>query len=156
MRRFLLTVVGSLMMALALPAADKSPEPTAERIALVRRMYEKLPADVFGVVEPVNLAGVGFSYSDGKIRVRNVVLKDAKGKELEIWLGSWWDEVRADSLTLSGNKKARLHQRGPEESAVYGMLLRLPKEEREGAAVAKILEILDSRFAGAMPGSARK
>jgi C-terminal processing protease CtpA/Prc len=45
----------------------------------------------------------------------------------------------------------RLPSRGPEESAVYGLLLRLPKDH-EKHGVAELLKILDKRFAGAIPG----
>jgi hypothetical protein len=153
--RLPLTVAGALLLVPALRGADKPTKPsrpTAQRVQLVRQMYEKLPGHVLGIAEPVRLAGVGYSFSGGDPRVRNVILKDANGKKLEIWLGSWWDEGKAaDSLNLSGDRKGRLPRRGPEESAVYGLLLRLPKEDREGEGVAEILKTLDNRFAGAMP-----
>jgi hypothetical protein len=178
--RLPLTVVCALLLAPTLQGADKPTKPselTAERVRLVRQMYAKLPCEILGLAEPVKLAGVGYSFSDKwEARVRDVVLKDAKGKKLPILLGSWGDEggKSADSVYLDREQLPRspeetaalsgwqlfereqLPRRSPEEAAVYGLLLRLPKEDREAEGVAELLNVLDWRFAGAMRGKASK
>jgi hypothetical protein len=155
-RQLLVMAVGALLVVPALHATDKPAKPskpTAERVELVRQMYGKLPSDILGIAEPVILAGVGWGGTDAR-ELRSVILKDANGKKLEISL-AWWTKT-VDSLTLNEGREGLLPDRGPEESAVYGLLLRLPKEDREGPGVAEFLTILDKRFAGAMPGRASR
>jgi hypothetical protein len=176
-----LTVLCALLPVPALQGADmpaKASEPTTERVRLVRQMYEKLPWEILGLAEPVKLAGVGYSFSDTwEARVRDVVLKDAKGKKLPILLGSWGDQggKSANSVYLDRERlprgpeeaaaalsgwqfwdRERLPRRNAEEAAVYGLLLRLPKADREAEGVAGLLKVLDQRFAAAMPGKASK
>ena len=138
-----LTVLCALLPVPALQGADmpaKPSEPTAERVRLVRQMYEKLPCEILGLAEPVKLAGVGYSFSDTwEARVRDDVLKDDKGKKLPILMCSWGDQgpKSANSLYLDRERLPR----GPEEAAAalsgwqFWDRERLPRRNAEEAAV---------------------
>jgi hypothetical protein len=77
-------------------------------------------------------------------------LEDANGKKLTITLLS---DPPASLLLATG----KLPPRGPEESAVYGLLLRLSEKPGEKTTKGQlelpdtVLAVLDQRFAGAMP-----
>jgi RNA polymerase sigma factor (sigma-70 family) len=125
---------------------DKPSKPTAERIKLVRQMYAKLPCDIIGFAEPTKRI-MAFNKTGMAL---NIILEDAKGKKVTINLL----HNPARSLLLTSGL---LPPRGPEESAVYGLLVRLaanpPKKTRPELlrAVDAILAVLDERIAGAMP-----
>jgi hypothetical protein len=142
------TVVASLFVV-ALSSADAPP---AERVKKVRAMYEKLPADILEITEPAKMLKVQVFRDGGTI---TVTLTDAKDKELSVRLDRKIGTKTRDDLFLAGK---HLPHRGPEESAVYGLLLRtvakppdnIPKMDIE--TIEALLQVLDARFAGAMPG----
>jgi RNA polymerase sigma factor (sigma-70 family) len=130
---------------------DRLAKPSPDRVKQVRQMYAKLPSDILGVAEPtkriltVNSRGtLGF----------NIILEDANGKKWTIHLLHGPLAPKGSPLLLSSG---RLPPRGPEESAVYGLLLRLAANPPEKTmpsllqAVDAILAVLDERFAGAIP-----
>ena len=81
------------------------------------------------------------------------MLEDANGKELAIHLLGKLGK-QSDSLLLA---TGRLPSRGPEEAAVYGLLLRVSAQPPEKTTrtqlelLEAVLMVLDERFAGAMP-----
>jgi hypothetical protein len=131
----------------------KPSKPTADRVKLVRQMYAKLPCEIIGFAEPAKR--IVSWQNDG--RARMVTLEDANGKKLAIYLVPKLGDTTNVLLLTAG----RLPPRGPEESAVYGLLLRLStkppdKTVKEGIEfVDAILAALDERFAGAMPIAAQ-
>ena len=235
--RCTLTATAIVLLATAMGIAVEpatAPKPTAERIKLVRAMYEKLPGDILGYAEPFKLQpGI---WRDFNGEAQAIILLDSNGKEMAIEMdnetrvfsistkrsyfgvtpgvpkegnGVLLAEILPDSPAAAAGLKAgdvvtqmnsdavknfeqfrqllsarkpgdkvavaiqrdgqgqtvgvtlgwtssgafglkpRLPLRGPEESAVYGVLLCLPADDRKGAEY--FLEILDERFAGAMP-----
>ena len=131
---------------------DEKPQPDkdADRVKLVRQMYAKLPCDILGFAEPAKK----FVVAQTRGTAINLILEDANGKPLSIFLLRGKGGDPPDSLLITVGK---LPPRGPEESAVYGLLLRLaatpPEKTMAGLlqAVDAILAVLDERFAGAMP-----
>jgi RNA polymerase sigma factor (sigma-70 family) len=125
----------------------KPSEPTAERVKAVRQMYSKLPCDILGFAEPAKR--IVAVQKDG--RTLQVLLEDANDKKFVVHLLL---PPQQDALLL---QTGRLPPRGPEESAVYGLLLRLSAKPPEKTtdqmlqAVDTILGVLDKRFAGATP-----
>jgi hypothetical protein len=115
-------------------------------------MYEKLPCEILGFAEPAKKVVEALALLDGGTMV--LVLQDAKDNKLSIRFDGKLDSKTRGSLFLA---TGRLPPRGPEESAVYGLLLRFsakppdntPKADLE--AVGGFLAVLDERFAGAMP-----
>src|SRR5262249_42749695 len=115
----------------------------------VRQMYAKLPCEILGFVEPTKRIVVGQTTAMGV----NLILEDAKDKKFQIHLIPKGMEPPNCLLLTTG----KLPPRGPEESAVYGLLLRLSAKPPEKTTKMQlqlmdtILAALDERFAGAMP-----
>jgi hypothetical protein len=145
--RLLFTLIASLLLVTTLSSADEPAKLTAERVKLVLQMYEKLPCEILGFIEPSKKIKVLFAQDGGSI---GIFLVDTKDKQLLIRLDRNLETKARDSLCLSTKDgELRLPARDPEESAVYGLLVRLPKADRERVGV--VLEVLDQRFAGAIP-----
>ncbi len=147
--RFMFTGTSVLLLVAALSIAGepaKTSKPTADRVKLVRAMYEKLPCEILGFAEPSKNLIAAASPDEGSV---GIILLDAKDKKLAIFLDRKQGTKTPDSLYLNIDDGVRLPHRGPEESAVYGLLLRLPKADRD--KVKEVLKVLDQRFAGAMP-----
>src|SRR5262249_27086552 len=129
--------------------AVRPSKPTAGRVTLVRQMYAKLPCEILGFAEPAKR--IVATQVDG--RTSMLLLADANNKKLAMPLVGSLAEPR-DSLLLA---TGLLPPRGPEESAVYGLLLRLaakpPDKTTEGQRelLDTMIAVLDQRFAGAMP-----
>jgi hypothetical protein len=151
--RLLFTIACILLLVPTLATPDEPARPTAERVKLVRQMYAKLPCDILELAEPARIVA---AQSDG--RALTLLLADANDKKLTIHLLKGPGEL-ADSLLLAAG---RLPARGPEESAVYGLLLRLSAKPPEKTPrmqlelIDAILAVLDQRIAGAMPVAASK
>jgi hypothetical protein len=105
---------------------DKQPE----RLQQIRRMYEKLPCEILKITEPVEVTEA-HAYRDGG--TIGLVLTDASKTQHEFCLdGRSFDEAQAREpkyvylgATHATHKGARRVQiRGPEEAAIYGVLLR--------------------------------
>lgn len=130
------------------PDAGQPVKPTADRVKLVRQMYSKLPCDILDVSEPIKQIVV----TQKGISIM-VLLEDAKARKFEINLLPKLGKT-PDAILLPTGK---LPPRGPEESAVYGLLLRLAAKPPEKTMPIQlqhldaILAALDERFAGAMP-----
>lgn len=152
--RLFLTIPGALLLVAPFAGADEPARPDADRVRAVRQMYAKLPCDIIGFAEPAKK--IVAVQKDG--RALMLGLEDANGKRLTIYMlqapGEWKDAL----LLTSG----RLPARGPEESAVYGLLLRLSAKPPEKTAdklmemVDTMLTALDQRFAGATPVAGKK
>jgi RNA polymerase sigma factor (sigma-70 family) len=129
------------------PAPDKSLP--GDRLKVVRQMYAQLPSDILGFVEPekriIAAQKTGWSLM--------LLLEDANGKKLEIQLVSKLG-ANTNAILLPVGLLPPL---GPEESAVYGLLLRLAAKPPEKTLAGQrevldaILKVLDQRFVGAMP-----
>jgi hypothetical protein len=153
--RLMFAATATLLLVTALHSADQPAEPpklTADRVKLVRAMYEKLPGEILGFAEPSKKLSVLSTFSaieklapGGTYKIE---MLDAKDKKLTIRLDRKLQTKTRDSLFISTNDgdEVRLPPRGPEESAVYGLLLRLPKADKE--MVEEVLKVLDERFAG--------
>jgi hypothetical protein len=132
--------------------ADEPAKPTAERVKLVRQMYEKLPCEILGFAEPAKKVVEALALLDGGTMV--LVLQDAKDNKLSIRFDGKLDSKTRGSIFL---KEGRLPARSPEESAVYALLLRFAANPPDNTpngdveAVKGFLTVLDERFAGAMP-----
>ena len=146
------TLAGSLMLAPTLSRADEPsapPQPSEGRVKAVRQMYAKLPCDILGFAEPSKRFVVAQKTGLGV----ELLLEDANGKELTIHLLGKLGK-QGDSLLLA---TGHLPTRGPEESAVYGLLLRVSAQPPEKTTrtqlelVDAVLAVLDERFTGAMP-----
>ncbi len=125
-------------------------EPAADRVKCVRQMYAKLPSDILGIAEPIKR----IVRMQIEIHSLQVLIEDASGKRETILLSrGFGKETDSTHLLTMG----RLPARGPEESAVYGILLRLFEKPPEKTTkmqlqvIGNILEELDLRFAGALP-----
>lgn len=145
--RMLFTVIGTWLLMVPLNHANEPAVPTAERVRLVRQMYEKMSCDILGFTEPSKSVSVAMATDGGSIAI---ALVDASDKKLTVILDRKLGTETRNSLSISTKEGlARLPHRGPEESAVYGLLLRLPKAD--GNQVAEVTKVLDDRFAGALP-----
>jgi RNA polymerase sigma factor (sigma-70 family) len=133
------------------PGPTLAAAPTADRVNLVRQMYAKLPCEILEFVEP--LKRFVAAQKDGKSIM--LLLEDAKDKKLTIihLFDSRLSKTPGSLLLTTGH----LPPRGPEESAVYGLLLRLAANPPEKTTklqlklLDEVLAVLDERFAGAMP-----
>ncbi len=146
------TLAGTLILAPTLSRAgepNQPPKPGESRVKAVRQMYAKLPCDILGFAEPSKRFVVAQKTGLGV----ELLLEDANGKQLAIHLLGKLGK-QGDSLLLA---TGQLPSRGPEESAVYGLLLRisaLPPQKTTRTQlelVEAVLAVLDERFAGAMP-----
>jgi hypothetical protein len=151
-RRLIVTFPCTLLLLAALARADepvRPAQPAADRVKLVRQMYAKLPSGILGFAEPAKRIVV--AQKDGRSLM--LLLEDANDRPLTIHLLHGRLEPEGSLLLASG----RLPLRGPEESAVYGLLLRLADKRPNGATEQQvqlldaILAALDRRFAGAVP-----
>jgi hypothetical protein len=162
-------------MRLSLPALFglflASPCLGDDRIKLVRETYEKVPATILGIKEPIQVT----QCSEGRIPVANVVIvADAndmihyftwwrdKGKfqNAEEFDRFYWQHQKGPTGKLSG--KFKLAVRGPEEDALYGLLLRWtaakgkekdpsPFDKLMLTEINKLLGPLDDRFSAEKP-----
>jgi hypothetical protein len=138
--------------------AQKQDAPPPARVQLVRQMYEKVPPLIFDVVEPVQLVKATM-YEDGGTIV--VELKDAKGKHFATILDRKFGSPTRESMFVFSVPFARtpVLLRGPEEAALYGVLLRWKATKdtepwtRESARA--MLEHLDQRFAALPPAKTK-
>jgi len=119
----------------------------------VRQMYAKLPCDILGFAEPTKRFVV--AQKDGM--KLTLILEDANGKKLTIHMLTKLSDSPNSLLLATG----KLSPRGPEESAVYGLLLRLaanpPEKTTDGQLelMDEFLTVLDERIAGPMPSAAK-
>lgn len=141
--------------------------PAADRVKVVRATYEKLPPTILGVKEPIKVT----QCQDQKM-VHGLMFTDANGTNHYFmwWLdkeetaGQKYDSivwVRYKGRLTLREKKFRLPIRGPEEDALYGLLLRWAAKEKKKKIdpfdketlkdVNSLLKKLDDRFAGEKP-----
>jgi hypothetical protein len=173
--RFAMPVVvlaGASLVTLSLCGrADEPKNAAADRVKVVRATYEKLPPTILGVKEPIRVT----QYSEARVPVYTaLMLTDADGTNHTF---TWWLDkkekardreydrifwVRYKGLSSVGEKNFRLPVRGPEEDALYGLLLRwaAAKEKEKDISpfdktmlkgVNSLLGKLDERIAGEQP-----
>jgi RNA polymerase sigma factor (sigma-70 family) len=137
------------------PVRPDGENPSSDRIKLVRQMYEKLPCGILGVTEPSKQVTAQGFLDGGTIQI---TVRDAKDNKLVLRLDRQLQTKTRDALFLTTKAgEVRLPARGPEESAVYGLLLRCTTKPPEGtpgdtlALLGDVLKVLDERFAGAAP-----
>jgi hypothetical protein len=107
----------------SLTAEEALPNP--DRVKQVRALYSKLPSDILKIKEPVTVVDVEFT----RIPLASIViLKDAAGQQLFVRRDQGLDTPTPDALFLSRvapfKQETRLGDRGPEELAVYGLMIR--------------------------------
>ena len=131
------------------PTSRRQDPAPRNSVRAVRQMYAKLPCDILGFAEPSKRFVVAQKTGLGV----ELLLEDANGKELAIHLLGKLGK-QGDSLLLA---TGQLPSRGPEEAAVYGLLLRVSAQPPEKTTrtqlelLEAVLMVLDERFAGAMP-----
>lgn len=135
---------------------QKKAAPPPDRVKIVRQMYERIPPLIFEVVEPVEVIKATLYEDGGTIAVN---LKDAKGKLVTMSLDGairsptrWTMFVSYEPYWYS-RKPVLL--RGPEEAALYGVLVRWKATKQTEfwtrESVEAMLDHLDQRFAGEGP-----
>lgn len=137
--RSLLFVIPCLALVLVPARADDVKKDPAE----VRAKYRKQSADVLKIVEPVKVSEV-FSYKDGG--TIGIELTDAKDKKHLFCLDGRFlptkehpNEKGTRNLFMNATHPTRqdakmVEMRGPEESALYGVMLRwADKHPQKGA-----------------------
>jgi len=221
-------------------AASKEAEPSAERVKIVRAMYEKLPCEILNFTEPPKKApefladtngevlrmtlvdargisltielnnkthalsmsvpvrhasmgvvvdapregegvliaqvspggaaeGAGLKAGDVIVKAEGDAIKDAEqlrkalagrspGEKFAVAVKRDGKEIGVDViLDTSGggafDPLVLLPPRGPEESAICGLILRLHLQGAEKDSAGEFLKVLDRRFAGAVPGT---
>jgi hypothetical protein len=160
--RFVLTVLGLFGFTLLLPCntgrAGGEEKDDAERVKEVRAFYKQTPATILGFREPIKVAAI--ITADGKVpKYKSISFQfdDADGKRHSF---DWYFEVvdlghrGDDRIYIYPPKKQKLHcvpVRGPEEAALYGLLLRWsPTTDIEkkgiGKGVDQLLAKFDKRF----------
>jgi hypothetical protein len=143
---------------------------TADRIKVVRATYEKVPPTILGIKEPIRVTQCA---DQAEPLVSALVLVDANETYHHF---DWWRDKRKfrnaeyDRIYwlyykgIRGERKGkfRLAVRGPEEHALYGLLLRwaAAKEKDRNISlfdkgmvknVNALLKKLDGRFAAEKP-----
>jgi len=144
--------------------------PAADRVKAVRATYEKVPPTILGIKEPIRVTQCADQTTPV---VSGLILVDA-GETYHHF--DWWLDRRKvqnaeyDRIYwlyykgISGERKGkfRLAVRGPEEDAMYGLLLRwaAAKEKEKDLSlldktmlknVNSLLKKLDGRFAAEKP-----
>lgn len=145
-----------LIVGLAEVDAQKPDKPAPERVKLVRQMYEKVPPIIFELAEPLQLVKATM-YEDGGTIV--VDFKDAKGKPFAMILDRRIGSPTRESMFIrfmSSSQRKLVLLRGPEEAALYSLLLRwsaTPESDHWTRVSANaLLDHLDQRFAGEAAG----
>jgi len=166
-------ILAAAMLPVALGGgarAEDPGDPAVDRVRIVRATYAKLPPTILGVKEPIRvtqcalqtvpaLYGLTFTDAEGTHHFFAWWLDRKKFQNQEYDLIDW---VRYKGLSSVGGKKYRLPVRGPEEDALYGLLLRwaASQEAATGSTlfeqkmldeVNDLLKRLDERFAGEKP-----
>ena len=134
-----------------------------DRIRTVRKMYSHLPSDILGLKEPVKLKDAGIVFDGGTLYI---TLEDTDGKVLNACIGIKGSKERRYRYVYSHVYLGAIHWskpsarkvaiRGPEESALYALLIRvnktIKKADREKdppgwiAFFPDVLSALDLRY----------
>jgi hypothetical protein len=166
-----LVLAGMSLVALCRSGRAEEPKnPAADRVKVVRATYEKLPPTILNIKEPIRVEQCTLQ----KVPVsHNLTLVDAD----EVYHSfNWWldkgkfQNAEFDRIYwlyykgIAGEREGKflLAVRGPEEDALYGLLLRwaAAKEKVKEItlfdqsmlkSVNALLERLDERFAGEKP-----
>jgi hypothetical protein len=165
-------LVGVSLVALGRGVRAEEPkDPAADRVKVVRATYEKLPPTILGIKEPIQVKQCQKQITPAAFQL---IITDGDNVH---WF-SWWLEKERyarreydriewtrwkDGTPMPKDIKwHRLAIRGPEEDALYGLLLRWAASKENvkslsahDEAVLKdvkvILEKLDDRFASEKP-----
>ena len=140
----------ALLVTLALASAD--PEPAEEQLTArtrsVRSTYSPVPPDILGVSEPVNLVSASVFFDSLDVGTIYVVFEDARGITFNVSIdGSGrgtFPEKFKDSEMMPGERNSihtssGLLLRGPEEAAIYGLLIRWSQGEATKAEAGTLL-----------------
>jgi len=115
------------------------------RIKVVRAMYAKLPADILGIREPIRITDasrykdggtIGLEASDVKDKPFKACFDGRLPEEAHPDIETYHVYIGAIYPTEKGAMKVQV--RGPEEAALYGLLLRWAQEQPKSAEVAAL------------------
>lgn len=171
MSRFvMICIVFLFVVSLTHAVAGDAKDPAPARVKIVRATYAQVPPKILGIKEPIRVT----QFTHQKVPVViGLTFTDAAGTNHQF---SWWLDkkkfVNAEydriywlhykGFNALGAKKFRLPVRGPEETALYGLLLRWTAAKEKAKQIApfdklmlthvnKLLKKLDERFAGEKP-----
>lgn len=109
-------------------------DPKNDRIEMVRRTYRPVPTEILGLTQPLKLFHADMDFDSE--RTRFVIFEDAAGKRMHATLSGKRTDEFPNAPEHYGSKRLligyggsidsgrRVLIRGPEESAVYGLLIR--------------------------------
>src|SRR5262249_4722774 len=128
--KYLTSAIALVSLAFATSGWTEQPvkelKPTADRVKIVRQTYKNVSSEILGVVEPLKELHAAVAADGGPASVKVI---DAKGNTFYFSIA--WDHKKPisqiqSSLTFSkeNGPSLLLPLRGPEEAAVYGLLLR--------------------------------
>ena len=151
---------GILAAMMMMPAISAHANEQTERIELVRRMYTNVPPLVLKMVEPIEIVDAAVFEDGGTIAC---ILKDSRGAFIGFRLDRKIGSPDRESIFLNARPDAealrriaagggiRLSVRGPEEAALYGLLLRRKRpattEDVLQESIERLQASLDRRFA---------
>ncbi len=147
--------------------------PNEARVDLVRNTYSKFPVDILGIKEPITLTYASEYFDGGTIGVR---VTDVNGKVFAFGMsphnspmqlkkkGERLEPLGAhkflnaniviDGIFPSDENSRKIWRQGPEESAIYGMMLRwykLNKKHKDAFHIKRLLIGFDYRFGSTLP-----
>lgn len=106
----------------------------SDRVEVVRRTYRPVPMEILGLTPPLRLFHADFDFDSE--RTRFIIFEDATGKRMHAALSGERTDEFPNAPEHYGSKRLligyggsinsgrRVLIRGPEESAVYGLLIR--------------------------------
>ena len=167
---FALLMAGASLVVLSSDGRADDPKDTADRIKVVRATYEKLPPTILNIKEPIRVEQCTLQQFPVS---HNLMIVDADDVHHHF---DWWlDKGRFQNAEfdriywlyykgIAGERKGkfRLAACGPEEDAMYGLMLRWSATKEKAKEITLfdalmlknvngLLEKLDERFAGEKP-----
>lgn len=142
--------VAALILGSLVPAVvGQEARPSPDRALLVRQMFEKVPPLILAVAEPIEILKANVVEDGG---TTTIALRDARGKSLSFRLDRRRGSPTREEMFLAEGAaaEAKVTIRGPEEAALFGLLLRWKAGPRVAPetldGVRAMLNHLEARF----------